>query len=289
MNNGTVAHNFVYGEAGRGSNFYSQDKDNYTKLISYSSLMAINFKKENLILVSKRISSYSNSSSKQFSHLRSAVNNQTVIYVEDISFRGGYSDSYADVSKYINQNHLKDSCDELVEIYKKQKRARKADYSYQINKLIENAKNIIEYGKIDKRSSEYKLFQKLIENTNLDKLIADSIEAEKIANKKKARKEFDYKKEQFEKFTGSKCPYKKPTDLSYNWIKIEDDKLKTNAWVTVTLKNALKLYKAFKKGLAIVGQKIDHYTIIKADEKIVQIGCHKILVKELDRVLGSAS
>jgi hypothetical protein len=275
MNNSQVAHNFAYGKDGNGSNFYSEYSG--TLLYSYSSLMARKF--GSIILVDKYIANYSNTSQRHHSHLYRACNHMDIIYVSEL-------DKYGRLEEFLNQRELNLVNNSLIELYKKQQRARKRDYSYEINKELYKGSMCLCYGKIDKRSKVYKIFMDFKNGINPEELIQKSIEEEKKRNKLIAKQQFKNKVEQFERFTKVKCPYTKPTDLQYNWIRIEEDKLKTNSWVSVPLDEAIKLYRAFKKGIKVVGQKIDHYTILSANKDLVQIGCHKILVKELDRVLG---
>ena len=274
-NNQQVAHSFAYGNDENGSNFYSEE--NGTLLYSYSSLMARKF--NDLILVSEDIATYSNTSQKHHSHFYRACNHWDIVYVSEL-------DKYGKLEDFLDQRELNIVNNKLIELHKKQSRARTRDYSPEIQKQLTKGSMCLKYGKIDKRSKVYKIFMDFKNGINPEELIQKSIEEEKKQNKLIAKQKFQTKVKQFEKFTGVKCPYTKPTDLNYNWIKIDEDKLRTNSWVAVPLDDARKLYRAFKSGIKVVGQKIDHYTILDANKDLVQIGCHKILVKELDRVLG---
>ena len=274
-NNSSVAHSFAYGQNDKGSNFYSEE--NGTLLYSYSSLMARKF--GGLILVDEHIANYSTTSQKHHSHFRSACNHMDIVYVSQLS-------KYGKLDEFLNQRELNMVNEELIELHKKQKRARVRDYSPEIQEQLTKGSMCLKYGKIDKRSKVYKIFMDFKNEVSPEEIIQKSIEEEKKRNKQIAKQNFENKIKQFEKFTKVKCPYTKPTDLNYNWLRIEDDKLKTNSWVSVPLDEARTLYIAFKRGIKVVGQKIDHYTILSANKELVQIGCHKILVKELDRVLG---
>jgi hypothetical protein len=274
MNNREVAHNFAYGLNANGSNFYS--KEDGTLLYSYSSLLARKF--GSLILVDEGTATYSITSQKHHSNFLHACNHWDIIYVSEL-------DKYSNLDSFLDQKELLIVVNELIRLSKLQLRARTRDYSYEIESQITKGNYILEYGKIDKRKQSYKMFIDFKNGVNTEELIQKSIEEEKARNKKIAKEKFESNKKRFEDFTGVKCPYK-AEELQYNWLKIEGDKLKTNSWVTVPLNEALLLYKAYKSGRDIVGKKIDYYTVLKANKKEVKIGCHNILTKELDRVLG---
>ena len=280
FNNETVAHNFIYGETSNGSNFYSEDYNYITILKSYSSNMAIKYKKENLIIVSSNISSYSNSSQKHHAHLRRAINNEDVIYISKISISNMISDN-------LDNNALKEKIYHYIELSKKQKRATKADYSYQINDTINQMKLILKYVKIDKRSIEYKTYLKIINEVNLEDLISTAEKSEKLEKQKQAIKRYKTNLKKLESFTGvSLKEYTKREINEYNFLKVVNDDLKTSGHVTVSLKEGITLYKLLLSGKNINGLKIGYYTIVKHDYNIVKIGCHTIALKEIKRVLG---
>ena len=285
-NNQTVAHNFIYGETSKGSNFYSEEYNYITKLYSYSSLLAIKFKNDHLIIISSNIANYSPTSQRHASHLRYAIASEDVIYINDITCNGNTSI----VSSYLDNETLKDKIYYYIEISKKQKRARKCDYSPILNKLINELKLIIKYGKIDKRKTEYKTYLKIINNIDLDTLLNDAIAEDKKQNKRNALKRYKSNLKQLEKFTGvSLKSYSKSELNNFQFLKIEGDYLLTSGHVKVLVKDACILYKMLISGRDIVSKKIAYYTIIKHDKKSVKIGCHNILLKELERVLKGCS
>ena len=69
--------------------------------------------------------------------------------------------------------------------------------------------------------------------------------------------------------------------LEYDLLRVNDDKLETSQNKSVDLSEAEKLYKSYRAGLPIVGQKINGYTILKATPEIIRIGCHNIKPSEL--------
>ncbi len=283
-NNSAIAHNFIYGISSKGSNFYSSDYNYISELHSYSSLMAIKFKSENLIIISSHIAGYSNTSCKHHNHLQRAINNENIIYVNDISCHDNSSNNnpYA----YLNNDTLNDKIYEYIEVSKKQKKARKRDYSSILNKLINELKLIVKYGTIDKRKTNYKTYLSIINNIDLDTLLNDAIEEEKKQLKRDTLKRYKSNLKQLETFTGvSLKSYSKSELNNFNFLKIDGDYLLTSGHVKVLIKEACILYKMLISGRDIVGKKIAYYTIIKHDKKSVKIGCHNILLKELERVL----
>lgn len=72
--------------------------------------------------------------------------------------------------------------------------------------------------------------------------------------------------------------------LNYDLLRVNGEKLETSQNVLVDLSEAKKLYKAYLAGLPIVGEKIEHYTILKATPKIIKIGCHNIKPPELANI-----
>lgn len=68
-------------------------------------------------------------------------------------------------------------------------------------------------------------------------------------------------------------------DLSFCWI--VDNKIRTTQGVTVNLKEALPLLKAWKAGMLKHGEEIDRYTVLSVSKDFVKIGCHKIPTENL--------
>lgn len=68
-------------------------------------------------------------------------------------------------------------------------------------------------------------------------------------------------------------------DLSFIWS--DGDKIKTSQSVTVELKDAVILLKAWKAGKLKHGQTIDRYTVLNVSPNSVKVGCHKIPAENL--------
>lgn len=74
-------------------------------------------------------------------------------------------------------------------------------------------------------------------------------------------------------------PYR---DLSFIWP--DGDKIKTSQSVTVDLKDACLLLKAWKAGKLKHGQTIDRYTVLNVCPDFVKVGCHKIPAENLSEL-----
>lgn len=72
--------------------------------------------------------------------------------------------------------------------------------------------------------------------------------------------------------------------LEYDLLRVNADKLETSQKISVNLSEAEKLYRSYRAGMPIVGQKIEGYTILKATPEIIKIGCHNIKPLELANI-----
>lgn len=78
--------------------------------------------------------------------------------------------------------------------------------------------------------------------------------------------------------------------LENELLQVKDDTVRTSGGAEVPLKEATMLYRAIESGKPVIGAKVGHFTVesitpIK-DDKIVKIGCHKILLSEAKQVLS---
>lgn len=71
-------------------------------------------------------------------------------------------------------------------------------------------------------------------------------------------------------------------DLSFIWP--DGDKIRTSQDITVNLKDASLLLKAWKAGKLKHGQTIDRYTVLNVSPDFVKVGCHKIPTKNLSEL-----
>jgi len=290
-NNGEVGHSFVYGYNAKGSNFESANGT----LWSYSSVLA---KKHNgMIIIDNHIANYSNTSQKHASHLNRAIGWGTTaregvitLYRADIN-QITHSQKNWSMPEVIKE--IEGAVEDIKEMLVKQSRARTRSYFTEIERRIANTFRLIDTFGIDKRNKHYKEFVKDFSDIEALKegykdIIAEH--AKKVEKKRKAQiaKKYKARLEKLQKFTGADLKgYTKTEIVNYDFLFVDDAflKLKTSANVAVDLIEAKLLWKALKRGYPIIGKKIGYYTIIKHDKKAVKIGCHNILIKELERVL----
>lgn len=280
--NKQIGHMFVYGDTSRasGSNFHIE----FNRLYSYSSLMVIRDPRLNVFLVSEDIATYSNTSCKHYNNFRRAV----PVTMQIITLKRGLNRS--DTLNTLDKHDLNDSFIEPIkELLVKQSRARKTSYFYQIDQLLKEAYFVAQYGNIDKRSKEYKEFTKLY-TSDLKKDYLELIEQYKkdkeTETRKEAKKRYKKNLERLESFTGESMKQYTPEQIiNFDFLAIKDDKLCTNKSVCVNLRETLLLYRRLVTGKNIIGAKIGQYTIINKTKNYITIGCHKILIKELDRAL----
>lgn len=282
MTNQQLGHAFVYAsmtENGNASNF----SFNGNVLYSYSSILCV--KNEGYFIISEPIAHYSNSSSKHHNHLTRAIPNMDkVIYLNRTL-------SYDETLKSIDINDLKNSVLEPIkDLLLKQSRARKYSYFDSINRLIKKGFILCEHGSIDKRSKVYKEFIKLA-HSDIEKDYIELIEAHKKEEEKRkkkiAKQRYEKNLKYLENFTGVSMKDYTPSQIdTFDFLCIKEDKLCTNRGVCVDLQEANILYKRLVSNKDIIGAKIGYYTILNKNDKFVTIGCHKILIKELKRVLS---
>jgi len=272
MNNSQVAHHFIYdSSSAQGSNFSCNDNNIY----SYSSLMATIDREKKIILIDQRISTYSNSSQKHRNHLLRAIPSNYSVF-----------EWYWDNGSFINiQYH------QILFLIEKQSRARKVDYTNQIERLIDLS---IEYSQVfqeEVSDEELELLHEL-KSINMSELIASSkdlIEANRarlLALKVKEQEKYqESRQKELNKFLGHNNVIYDP---NYNsvYLKVIEDKLYTSNSITVNTMEAITLYKAYLAGKNILNAKLGHYVVGKVSKESVTIGCTTISAIELNRVLN---
>lgn len=272
MNNSELAHHFIYNSLeAKGSNF----SYNNERLYSYSSLMATIDREKKIILIDQRISTYSNSSQKHRNHLLRAIPSNYSVF--EWYWRDG---------SFIEAQH-----DIILQLIGKQSRARKVDYTNQIERLIDLS---IEYSQVFKEEIEESDLELLheLKSINMSELIASSkdlIEANNhrlLALKvKEQEKHQESRQKELNKFLGhSNVTY----DPNYNsvYLKVIEDKLYTSNSITVNTMEAITLYKAYLAGKNILNARLGHYVVGKVSKTSVTIGCTTISAIELNRVLS---
>lgn len=270
MNNEQVAHNFIYDSSkAQGSNFSC----NKNKIYSFSSLMATIDREKKIILIDQRISTYSNSSQKHRNHLLRAIPSSYSVF-----------EWYWNDGSFIEtQNNV------IINLIDKQSRARKVDYSNQIERLIDLCN---EYSNLFPITEEDKILLYEINTIELNNLLSSSkdlIEANKARLLALKAKEDEKRQEERQNKLNKFLGHNNVTfDPNYNsvYLKVNNDILYTSNSVQVPLKDAVILYKAYLSGKNILNANLSHYTVVKASKTSVTIGCTTISAVELNRVLS---
>ena len=290
MNNTQVGHAFVYGDNGKGSNFESSNGT----LWSYGSKLAIKFK--GYIVIDNDIATYSNSSQRHASHLNSAIGWGTSAMDRTIHLYGSNTLGNATYKpKATGLDEVGVANKAIKDLLVKQERARSRSYFDEIEARINNTKKIIEVFGIDKRSGAYKEFLTLSDIDDLKNNFAGVIASYKIKEDQRRKREITAqhtrRAKQVIAMTGmSQTDLKKYTKTevaNYDFLYVDDDKLCTTQHICVDLREARVLYKALKAGKSVIGQKIGMYSVLGHNAKAVKIGCHNILMNELERIFNA--
>lgn len=69
-------------------------------------------------------------------------------------------------------------------------------------------------------------------------------------------------------------------------LRIKDKEVQTTQGARIPLADARKAYRTIKagRGDSLVGQRIAYYTVTSITEELLTVGCHKILLSEVDRI-----
>lgn len=278
-NNSQVAHSFIYGNSDKSANMWSTGNDLY----SYNSLLATKY--EGLILVSHNIATYSNTSSRHMSHLfKATYDTSKLIHI--------YHASIYNLKSFEINQEVSHVIQLIKDMLIKQERARVTDYFYQIESHINDLTLLMNVFKVDKRSKAYKDYLRFKDIDKLKEgykeLIDNYAKLEQKRKKAKQLKEYKKKLTQLEKFTGVSMKNYSVSEINtYDFLMIKDeDTLCTSQKLCVSLQDAKMLYAMLTHGKNIIGSTIGYYTILNHNNKYVTIGCHKILLKELKRVLS---
>lgn len=132
---------------------------------------------------------------------------------------------------------------------------------------------------------------------------AKANDPEEIERKKKAREQREDAKarkiqrdaeEGVKQFRAGTSLYdcKNIRDLPFELIRIVGDKVQTSRGAWVELAAAKTLYRALSTGRKVLGAEIGSYTVTGVEErqdgdKVIRIGCHRILLSEARSVLAS--
>lgn len=226
-----------------------------------------------------------------------AVSHKTLIYVPNVVNSGYYPETEKLTSYHVS--NLTAIHREAIELRNKATRARTYG-EYYLKTLAERIQDAEVY---------FKTFRKEMDKATarswrrkLTKGIATPEEAEALNEKIKAERKIQAKKDK-EKRARDMIEYNEQlakwkdgdeeARLSY-WIeppppaslRIKNGEVQTTMGARIPLPDARKAYRIIKAGLgaSLKGQRIAYYTVTSITDKHLTVGCHKILLAEIDRI-----
>lgn len=267
----------IYAQQNQKQGFGSTTQFYNNEAYSYS-LKVGNIQKDYIFIYNKR---YSNTTSKHISLLVRATSNYKQIYVPIPE----------QPQSVVNMQYFKDAIKDLE--FKLVTARKKENYYNMIEKEKENADalmNALITLNIE-TSSEFQEIYKEISKKEIDATYLVKIQE---ARKKEQIKLANAKVEEIKAFRNFEIAGIYLGSEQYLRVNKETKQLETSKNVKVSLSKALYLFNMYKQFLigavdknALVGAKIDYYTINAVDKKGIQIGCHYISKKELFNVLNN--
>jgi hypothetical protein len=286
MNNSTVAHNWAnqIGNYGKGSNFFFENDAIYS--YGYHFKIAKLFPEKNLVLFN--CSSYSNTTSKHQAYtMRAIPSHLNLIKCKDVE--PGFYGHKTNILYFLN------SCKNLIRKAETSRKYKDFELSAAL-RFFNDCKlyiqlfdlKIEDFNSIVLQSDDpIHLFQEC------EKMLTDfeNSEAYKkwLINKEIKRKEDELKQlernaENIDKFRQFETNY--VSGIPYNLLRVNKEKnsIETSLNITISVDVFLKSYNLLKNSLLRIGDKIAEYRFNGLENNIVQVGCHKILVSEIDEV-----
>lgn len=275
--------------SGESGNMFFND----TTIYSYGHHFAIaKFIKDDLVLFTT--CSYSVSTSKHCSYTRQAIPHDIeVLYVMEPDIRGMHThikniEQYIDEIKFnlkksvkartYKESYLrsvigfKNDLKRYLEIFRV-----KSKLSSKLRKQVNNYLNMGNEEILQGLEKEIKLETKKAKAQRIKDKIAESerLEKMKIDLKEKLAK--------WRLFDGY-LPYSLTFGLDYLRYNKLEDLIETSQSIKISVDTFILYYKLIKKGVSLIGRKIDHYTVLGQTEELLTIGCHKIQISEIETI-----
>ena len=288
-NNSEVCHVFIHqGQyEGRTDNLFFQGDTLYG--FHYTAGKIYNEKNKKFLIINN--DRYSNSTAKHLSELRSACSGVMPYF---------YGSPYSIKETYLNlKNILKNTIERNL---KTSKVSSKDHIKFALEYIQDCLKDVNDFAKltgnkqIKVKSSEIAAVKKHLESRlkryNELNTPEQREKREKQALRRKELKDKKFKEQIAQDLILWRQGEYRPIvrNLHPQVLRIKDDTLETSGGARVGLNKAKTMYRALIQGKNIVGQKIDHYTVDyveKTDSDIkIKIGCHTIMLSEVQSVLG---
>ena len=276
-NHSEVAHfwaNEVQNE-GRSNNMFFHNKTIYSYGHHFPIARHI---KEGIILFTRK--GYSVSTSKHISYTKQAIpGHYLVILADEIDL-----DNKWNVNKKHNKNIIT-MLNDMKSNLDKSTRARvnKNYYLSEVSKTADNMKNYLDLFKCKSKLpyKTKKLVNEIISGNNY--CLIELANLEKIERKRQLEQLKKKALKDLIKWRNGEI-YNLPMGLNRNYLRLINGGIETSGHIKINTDVFLEYYKRLKCGINLEGQKISHYTINKQTDKLITIGCHKIEVKEIDKM-----
>ena len=238
------------------------------KIYSYGHHFCIARHFKDVLLFTER--GYSNTTAKHISHVRNATSHKEKVFC-----------AYPDGSHPQNFSYWIREAEKNIE---KLKRANKPIiYLTELDRIKDKAQKYAEIMDVP-----------IDEQLNTILAITDKEQAKEYESKKQAfilaekqRKEKQLKKEHaraLEKWRKFETPYIYQRDgFDYLRFNKEKQRFETSQRVEIPLALGLKLYDKIKNGIQF--EKVLDYSVKEINKNFIQVGCHKITIKEINTIL----
>lgn len=272
MNNNQLAHIWANQtkENGKGNNMFFEGKKIYSYGTHYQIAELFEVKGKTVVFVNSN--GYSNTTAKHTSIVCQACSHLEQFHIPFM--KDFYSYSYR--SKQYFEPNKQSIADFLLQI---------------VNNHIYEQKQARTNGRyVEAAKREYRKYESFCNLFDLDPVKVDFSEVEEIAQKCVLRYEETEKKKAERAAKADAEKLQKWLTGEYNGtlynipvhFRIKNGKVQTTKGAYVSLEAAKRLYQMQKKGMDILGEKIDGFTVTKNDGNTVTISCHKIQMEIAD-------
>lgn len=226
----------------------------------------------NTLLFTER--SYSNSTAKHIAHVRNAANHLNKVFCYDPT--GTHLDNF---NYWINEAEFN---------INKLKTARKPEiYIFELQSIKNKAERYANFFNIEIPLQ----LTKALEITEKAQILEYLEQKEAIIKADKLKKEKALKKEHaraLEKWRKFETPYIYQRDgFDYLRFNKEKQRFETSQRVEIPLALGLKLYDKIKNGIQF--EKVLDYEVKEINKNFIQVGCHKITLKEINNIYKLAT
>lgn len=270
-NHNEVAHIWaqqVQGEGYAGNMFFREDS-----IYSYGCHFRIArfVRKNGETVVLFNSAGYSSSTAKHKSIVRRAISHYKVYTVPHLD--GFTSDQHEK-----NVAHFEEEANDLI---KKAVRARTST-EWLLNSAIQSLMDMKHYASlfdVTLTEPQQALINQMEEGTLLSPETREKLRQKEAERKRIALEVNKHKIEEW--INGERNTF--PSSVEKIFLRRSGDNVQTSHGVTVTALEARLLYRKLKSNAPVKGATISHFKVVGFNGKVLTIGCHKILMTEIER------